>query len=458
DIFSYLDEVDRNCTKSLACAKEKLQSTTQILENNIKLDTIPKLEELLAYTNVELAHQIIDLSLRLKDKSSSIALLQKELSSLRNQITKLTKDTNEIVKQRLKSQKEDYENVVKRHQKFIDQLIADKKTLNQQCEGLLHEMKVLEDRFNSNLKAAEHKHKVELQKVKEMHTAGEKIRRERWIDTKTQKIKELTVKGLEPELDKMAARHQQELNDLRALHKREIEDLELRSARKMQQQCESLREQLTAEREKAIAHEREVLRQRYEQLVASEEQNYQEQRRRLLTEHANRISECEERENAAVVERDRAIKQTQNDFEDKLQAAIRRHNTELNVLKEKTELEMEAFRNNYKKQAAAQIAEKEMQIREKCRKERDREIEAVIERLEMESNENKLQIEQSTENRIKRLKEKYEKEIKDLEVSESEATTKYSDTKAKLIEAEDAVIHLKATVKQMEIQLHDTKE
>lgn len=70
------------------------------------------------------------------------------------------------------------------------------------------------------------------------------------------------MKGLEPELDKMAARHQQELNDLRALHKREIEDLELRSARKMQQQCESLREQLTTEREKAIAHEREVLRQR----------------------------------------------------------------------------------------------------------------------------------------------------------------------------------------------------
>lgn len=62
---------------------------------------------------------------------------------------------------------------------------------------------------------------------------------------------------------------------------------------------------------------------------------------------------------------------------------------------------MEAFRNNYKKQAASQIAEKEMQIREKCRKERDREIEAVIERLEIESNENKLQIEQSTENRIK---------------------------------------------------------
>lgn len=72
----------------------------------------------------------------------------------------------------------------------------------------------------------------------------------------------MTVRGLEPELDKMGARHQQELTDLRSLHKREIEDLELRGARKAQQQLESLREQMTIEREKALAQERDVLRQR----------------------------------------------------------------------------------------------------------------------------------------------------------------------------------------------------
>lgn len=60
----------------------------------------------------------------------------------------------------------------------------------------------------------------------------------------------------------MEKSQQQELADLRALHKREIEDLELKAARKMQQQCETLREQLVEEREKALAHEREVMRQR----------------------------------------------------------------------------------------------------------------------------------------------------------------------------------------------------
>lgn len=127
--------------------------------------------------------------MRVKDKTSSIAVLQKELSSLREQVMKTTKDTEKIVKQKLKSQKEEYEATIKRHQKFIDQLIADKKSLNKQCESLVTEMRVLEERHASNMKAAEHRHQVELQKAKEMHVAGERIRRERWLDNKTQKIK-----------------------------------------------------------------------------------------------------------------------------------------------------------------------------------------------------------------------------------------------------------------------------
>lgn len=75
-------------------------------------------------------------------------------------------------------------------------------------------------------------------------------------------MQELTVKSIEPEIQSMEKRYQQELADLRSLQKREIEDLELKSAKKMQQQCESLRERLVEEREKALAHEREIMRQR----------------------------------------------------------------------------------------------------------------------------------------------------------------------------------------------------
>ncbi|KAG5891219.1 hypothetical protein JTB14_036136 [Gonioctena quinquepunctata] len=262
ELLSFLDEVDRNCSKSLLNAKQNAKLVTEMVQSSIKLDTIPKREDLRSLTSEELVQQIIDSSLRLKEKTSCISLLQEELSNLREMAMKQNKQTEQIVGQKLAQQKEEFEGVIKRHQKFIDQLIADKKVLNQQCEGLIQEMRILEDRYNSNMKAQEHKHQVEVKKLKEMQIAGEKLRRDRWIDTKTQKIKELTVKSIEPEIQSMERRQQQELADMRALHKKEIEDLELKGARKMQQQCEALRGQLVEEREKALAHEREVMRQR----------------------------------------------------------------------------------------------------------------------------------------------------------------------------------------------------
>lgn len=155
-------------------------------------------------------------------------------------------------------------------------------------------------------------------------------------------------------------------------------------------------------------------------MVESEEKGYQDQRRRLQQEHANRINECEEREALAVTEKEKAIKQAQEDFEDKLQviinlpqlnlfqstnfllqAAIRRHKNEVKLLKEKTELEIETWKNNYIKQQNVQLADKEAKVKEYYRKERDREIENVIERLENEATETKNQIEETTENRLK---------------------------------------------------------
>lgn len=122
-----------------------------------------------------------------------MSLLHNELSTLRQQFVTQSKQTEQTIKDKLTKQKDEYEATVRRHQKFIDQLITEKKSLNVKCESLIGEMKTLEERYHSNMKAIEHKHHVDMQKVKEMHAAGEKMRRERWIDSKTQKIKVLLL-------------------------------------------------------------------------------------------------------------------------------------------------------------------------------------------------------------------------------------------------------------------------
>lgn len=64
-------------------------------------------------------------------------------------------------------------------------------------------------------------------------------------------------------------------------------------------------------------------------------------------------------------------------------------------------MEMDAFRNNFKKQMAIEMTEKEAGIRERFRKDRDREVDVLLNRYQEEAEENKAQLEASTENRIR---------------------------------------------------------
>ena len=57
---------------------------------------------------------------------------------------------------------------------------------------------------------------MELKKQKEVSEAAEKIRRDKWIKEKTQEIKELTVKGLEPEIQRLITKHKAEIKAIKS--------------------------------------------------------------------------------------------------------------------------------------------------------------------------------------------------------------------------------------------------
>ncbi|KAG8282089.1 hypothetical protein J6590_046016 [Homalodisca vitripennis] len=156
----------------------------------------------------------------------------------------------------LKQQKTESDETDKRHQRFIDQLLKEKRQLAVQYETAIREM---EAKHETAVKVIEERHKVEMKKAQEKFNAAEKIRRDKWIDTKTKKIKELTVRGLEPELERMATAHQEELAELRRVHQRQLTEAEAAWARR----TAALREQEACERQAAVQHEREAARHSY---------------------------------------------------------------------------------------------------------------------------------------------------------------------------------------------------
>lgn len=82
-----------------------------------------------------------------------------------------------------------YKTIVRRHQKFIEQLIAEKTDLTQKCDSLAQRMKETERKIQRDVKVINDRHAVELQRARENAAAAEKIRRERWLEMKTSRIK-----------------------------------------------------------------------------------------------------------------------------------------------------------------------------------------------------------------------------------------------------------------------------
>lgn len=70
--------------------------------------------------------------------------------------------------------------------------------------------------------------------------------------------------GLEPEIQKLIAKHKLEIKKLKSLHEVELLQSDERAAQRYIRQTEELREMLEHEKEEQGQRERELARQRYE--------------------------------------------------------------------------------------------------------------------------------------------------------------------------------------------------
>lgn len=70
--------------------------------------------------------------------------------------------------ERLTRVREEYEETIKRHLSFIDQLIADKTAVNGKCEDLLQQLKTVHGKYTAKLKAFEEAAILNIRQQKEV--------------------------------------------------------------------------------------------------------------------------------------------------------------------------------------------------------------------------------------------------------------------------------------------------
>ncbi|XP_044155130.1 centrosomal protein of 131 kDa isoform X2 [Bufo gargarizans] len=427
----------------------------------------------------EVTSSMLKMRLELEEKKKALNLLQTALAQQRELTVRHVKQTEKELGYQLKQQSEQYEATIQRHLTFIDQLIDDKKALSERCESLVSELKQVDHKYSSKISQMQEQHETvwqtlgplceEMKKLQELMTATEKVRREKWIDEKTKKIKEITVKGLEPEIQRLISKHKQEIRKLKALHEAELLQSDERAAQRYVRQAEELRQNLEREKEEVSQRERELAKQRYEKQLVQEEQSLQEQRRRLysdVSEEKERLKQQAARQRAELDELRKQLEDNcalatrvlKEEYEKSKEEQDRRHQIELKAIKERLEIEKQAWEQNYLKKEEAWLLSRERELKEEVRKGRDKEIELVIQRLEAEMSTAREECERAAENRVKRVREKYESELQELERSEQKSHERCNQLKERVTELEGEQIRLHGLLKQRELEVEDLRK
>ena len=87
--------------------------------------------------------------MELENKNKTIEMLQKALNQQRELTVYHAQEMEKESQKRLDLQKQEYEGTISRHQCFIDQLIDDKKTLSDNCEALVKEVKEMDKKHKT---------------------------------------------------------------------------------------------------------------------------------------------------------------------------------------------------------------------------------------------------------------------------------------------------------------------
>ena len=461
-LLNFLDETEEKDKTTMNSVK---RSSYNVQATN-KSANLPSLSELLTKSVAELSEEVMTLKLELETERRSCAVLRTGLEQQQRTASENSKQLVRESKQRFDAQRHEYESAISRHQAFIDQLIDDKKSISQKCEQLTTDIRNIERRNKENVKAMESRHNMEMNRVKQINESSDRLKRERWMDQKAKKIKDQTVKSLESEVQKIMGRHATELSELKAKHKQDMEEQDSNLRAHFQKYFDQVK--LEAERDKKEMAEQEKIfqlerfRKQTEQMegfhnaevsrlkeeIERERERREEDRHKWMME-AEHIRKIAKERGAIEVER------VKEEMEEMRKSLNRRHANELTTFKANEETEKKEFERNVRERMEKDWNDKESHLRNQFTKERDQEIDRVIEKLEFEMKKAREDSEKSTEARIARLKIKHDNEIGELIKEIEDYKYKATDLKESLVQKE-AEAHLLTSVnKQMEVQIKE---
>lgn len=297
-----------------------------------------------------------------------------------------------LLKSVCSNKKKDYDATLDRNLKLVDRLLGDKAELTRKCQQLTDELRAMEQRAQLQLEAGDDRAAKELQRQKANWAAAEKLRREAWEKEKVREIKEMTIKGLEPEVQRILSDHKAE--------KRRMEETQAQVMESKVRELEASHAELLsaqkahflAELDDRLAREREWFRgksrEEYEcslKQVAEErskaaaehaalERAFEEQRQQIRDDHAQACDQVRLQEAKIHAERMAVANE-------KSETLKRQHAAELLALQEQLTTEKAQWQADVAEKISAEFAAKEETLRTRLVRERDEQLDALMRKL-----------------------------------------------------------------------------
>merc|ERR1719235_659135 len=159
------------------------------------------------------------LEVEVGDKKQIIGALKHAVGEAREREKQSVQEVAREWEEKVQKTKSHYEAQLERQLQLVDRLLNDKTELTKRCELFSEELKAVERKYQVKTEEMEEHNSKNLQRQKQNWMAAEKLRREAWEKEKTKEIKEITIKGLQPEVERILAERKQEKIKLEDRHK-----------------------------------------------------------------------------------------------------------------------------------------------------------------------------------------------------------------------------------------------
>ncbi|CAL8110464.1 unnamed protein product [Orchesella dallaii] len=421
--------------------------------------------------SVELSREILLLERKLDEAHHAVKLLEESLLNQRELNIRNLRNSERDFKKRIRMQKEEFDVAFSRNEALINEMVAEKRVLQEKLDKLIKNFEEMDEKHKEQIKAMQQKHLDEIRRLRKMQQNAESSLKQKLAGNKAQahEIREMTVKGLEPEVQRIIQRHQQEMSEMRAWHTDEVRETEERYQRKLHMQLEDTREKFAKEKEDIISRERELANRRLDAELKQKDDEIENLKRRLTNEifeeRERAVSEevrlkeiMQEAVRKAQIKGEVELENLKQEYATKLANLERKHECELKSLTDVHEAEKQNWTSNQTRKLEHSLADQEAKLREIFQDEKDKEWREKEKKLKEEFEKFRKDDENATEARFRRMQEKLQFELEEMEKSERDLKTKFSQTKSDLIAREEEIFSMKTSLAMKDKQITDLQE